>query len=144
MKSRSLNVRILNSGFMAIQTAQMGPSGPVLGPIIHVVGAQIGVSQPHVQVTRFNGRYYLSNGYHRVYGALMRKATHVPCVVRDVLTEADVGIRARATLDLQILQSANPPTLSHFKQAKGVSLRQTSQVITVSWNQTVVFDEYDG
>jgi hypothetical protein len=144
LKSRSLNMQIRNKGIMNIQTGRQGPNGPELGPVVHVLGVQIGLLLPLVMVSRFNNRYYLSNGYHRAYGAMIRGAREMPCVVREVSTPKAVGIRDDTGLDLALLESANPPTLQHFiGSALPVSVRQKSRVITVHWNESVVFDEYD-
>jgi hypothetical protein len=144
LKSRTLNLQIQNKGLMNIQTGRQGPNGPELGPVLHVIGAQVGLSPPYVLVSRFNDRYYLSNGYHRVYGAMLSGAKEIPCIVREVASAREAGVRDGATLGLSVLESANPPTLQHYHgHATAVSLRQKSQVIVVQWNQSVVFDEYD-
>jgi hypothetical protein len=134
VKSRSLNVRIQGAGIMNFPT----PQGQV-----QAIGAQFGVALPFVQVTRFNGRYYLHNGFHRAYGALLAGATHLPSIVRDVQTYQEVGIRDDGgTFDLALLQSNNPPTLGHFAgRSVPVLLRLTSRIIHVSWSEYVVLDE---
>jgi hypothetical protein len=144
LKSRTLNLQIQNKGLMNIQTGRQGPNGPELGPVLHIIGAQVGLSPPYVLVSCFNDRYYLSNGYHRVYGAMLRGATEIPCIVREVASAREAGIREGSTLSQATLESANPPTLQHYHgPALPVSLRQKSQVIVVQWNQSVMFDEYD-
>jgi hypothetical protein len=133
VKSRSLNVRIQGAGIMPIQTAQ----GPV-----QIIGAQFGVALPFVQVTRFNGRCYLHNGFHRAYGALQAGATQVPAIVREVQTYQEVGVRDDGnTFAVPLLESNNPPTLAHFARAASILLRMTSRIIHVTWSEYVVFDE---
>lgn len=99
-----------------------------------IAGAQVVMKFPFVQVVRLNGRCYLHNGFHRAYGVRARGATHVPCIVRDVATAAEAGIGAH-TFQLPLLESANPPTVSHFTQgrAHNVRLRAVSRIVHISW-----------
>jgi hypothetical protein len=111
-----------------------------------VAGVSFHVGLPFVHVTRFNARCYLTNGYHRVYGARLAGATHIPCIFRDVVSAQAVGIRNDGTTFSEaLLASANPPTMAHFTQgrAEPVRLRTKSRVIHVTWHQYSVPDEYD-
>jgi hypothetical protein len=110
-----------------------------------IAGTQMHVTLPFVHVVRFNGRHYLHNGFHRTWGARIAGATHVPCLIRDVLTPADAGIMPGQTFPQQLLESANPPTMGHFSQnrAQEVQLRAMSRVMHISWSQTVMPDEYE-
>jgi hypothetical protein len=129
LKSRSLNIRALLQGMVAPQ----------------VMGVHFGVSLPHTQVVRHNGRCYLHNGFHRAYGIRKAGATHMPCIVRDVPDHAAAGINAAAgaTFGAPLLESANPPTLAHFTAGRAypVSLKAVSRVLHVSWSDYVVPEE---
>ncbi len=130
IESRSLNVRLLQQG--------------MLYPMNGIAGVQFGMASPIVRVGRYNGRCYLSNGFHRAYGARLAGATHVPCIFADMPDSQSVGIRDDgSTFKLQLLESANPPTVGHFTQGKAQSvlLRAASRIIHVSWSDYVVFDE---
>jgi hypothetical protein len=119
LTSRSLNLRMLQQGFL---------NGAFLG--MHV-----GLALPFVQVVRHNGRCYLHNGFHRAVGLRGRGATHIPCVLRDVPDHESVGIRPPGTFGAQVVESANPPTVGHFTQARAlpVTLKAFHRTLHISW-----------
>lgn len=127
IKSRSLNLQKVAHGAFA---------GGYLG-------IQIGFNLPFVHVVRHNGRCYLHNGFHRAYGAALAGATHIPCVFRDVPDHAAAGINPPGTFPASLLESTNPPTLSHFLhgRAHNVSLRSISRVLHISWSEYAIPDE---
>ena len=104
------------------------------------VGMQIWWTLPFVHVARFSGRYYLLNGYHRVLGAGMRGATHVPCLLRDSEQPSWLLMPRKA------LESSSPPTLGHFLQGRAhpIMLRAMSRILYVSWSERLMPDEYEG
>jgi len=126
IKSRSLNLRIFQKGVNQ-----------------NVAGIVFGAALPLMIVAQLNGRYYLSNGYHRAYGARAAGATHIPCIVRGGIDATDIGIVPGGTFALPLLESNNPPTIGHLTQgrAHAVTLRHTSRIMHVSWAEYVVFDE---
>lgn len=126
LKSRSLNFSISAQGAMQ-----------------SMIGIQCSWSLPFVHVTRFNGRCYLHNGYHRAVGVRLAGATHMPCFFRDVADPAIAGIQPPGTFDLALLQSANPPTIGHYAtgRALDVQLRASMRLIEISWSQHTMFDE---
>ncbi|MGO9587023.1 MAG: hypothetical protein ACLP2Y_12575 [Limisphaerales bacterium] len=128
VKSRNLNLQAQAQGFI---------HGAILG-------LQFGLSLPFTHVVRYNGRCYLHNGFHRTYGLRIAGATHVPCILRDVIDPPSVGIRSDgSTFDIALLESSNPPTLAHFTQgrAHAVSLRAMSRILHVSWADYVIPEE---
>jgi hypothetical protein len=131
--SRSSNLRLFAGG------ANMNT-----GLAISWSGIQFGFVPPMVFITRYNRRCYLSNGFHRAYGARLAGATHIPCLFHDVADYHAVGIQdGGMTFTLQLLESGNPPTVCHFTQARAhnVELRKTRRVLYVSWDEHVVADE---
>jgi len=94
----------------------------ILGPLeddptqpFKVGGIALGPGNPWVAVSRFNGRCYLSNGYHRAYEVQAAGASHIPCMLLDVPDFAGVGAQGGgATFDRALLESGNPPTCGHF------------------------------
>jgi hypothetical protein len=123
--SKSLNMMGLAKGLVAQNFA-----GVVFGPAI-----------PLAHVVRFNGRCYLHNGFHRAYGARLAGATHIPCVLRDVGTAAEAGIRADGgTFDQSLVESQDPPTLAHYCRgsAVDVQLRVFTRTLHVSWAEYAV------
>lgn len=133
---QSLLIRGRNLNLRTVQTGMLSPNA---------VGLGFSFSLPFVHVVRLNGRCYLHNGFHRVYGAAIAGATEVPCVFRDVPHAEAAGIRSDgATFDLALLESDNPPTMHHFVtgQAMPVDLKLMSRVINVSWADYVVPEDY--
>jgi hypothetical protein len=111
-----------------------------------VAGVSFHVGLPFIHVTRYNGRCYLFNGYHRTYGERIAGATHIPCIFRDVNDAQAAGIRDDGTTFTEaLLTSPNPPMIAHFTQgrAQPVRLRNRSRIIHVTWHQYSVPDEYD-
>jgi hypothetical protein len=136
IKAKNLNFRQINKGIIAIN--QNGFES-------WVVGVQMYITLPFVQVVRFNGRCYLHNGFHRAYGARKAGATEIPCLFRDVTRPEDIGINPGQTFDLQLLESATPPTVGHFTQGRAVDviLRSRSQTTHITWSESLFPDEYD-
>lgn len=129
VKARSLNIRLMAQG---------------LNIMNGVIGLQVIVAFPFVYVTRYNGRCYLTNGFHRTYGARLAGAGEVPCLFREVPDAQSVGIRDDGgTFKLGLLESGNPPTVGHFTQgrAQAVALRLHTRVIHAGWAEHVVFEE---
>jgi len=127
IQSRSLNVRKQDFGMWNANFA----------------GVVFGTGFPLTLVSNMNGKYYLSNGFHRAYCLRDAGATHMPCVLRTVTNPEAVGIREPGTFGLPLLVSANPPTLGHFTQGRAhkVELRSTMRVIHISWSEWVISDE---
>lgn len=128
LRSRNLNV-------MAQQKGLLAPNA---------LGLTFGPQAPLVNVVNLNGRFYLHNGFHRVYGCRMAGATHIPCWLRDVPDAAAAGLRGnRETFTEGLLTSADPPTLAHFTQgrAHAVQLRRLVRLLHVTWADHVIFEE---
>ncbi|MHB8375699.1 MAG: hypothetical protein ACYDEB_01925 [Dehalococcoidia bacterium] len=104
---------------------------PVRGP---TTGVSLGITSPLVQVVRLNGRCYLRNGYHRVYGAALKGATAIPCVFGELDTDSQLA-QVGGRFDKNLLESGNPPTMGHFMNGRafGLTLRRVRRVIAVSW-----------
>jgi hypothetical protein len=127
LKGANLNLRLVQHGVFSNRLA----------------GVFVGTSVPLVQVVRLNGSYMLWNGYHRAYALRRRGATHMPCMLRDILNPALMDEGLPAPLNLPLLQSDNPPTVAHFTRGRAypVRLRLKSRVVHVSWAEWVVTEE---
>jgi hypothetical protein len=70
-------------------------------------------------------------------------AGEMPRFFRDVADPASAGIQPPGTFDLQLLESANPPTIEHYiaGRAFDVQLRASMRLIEISWSQHTMFDE---
>ncbi len=126
IQSRSLNLRMKGAG--------------IFGG--NIAGIVFDAALEHVQVSRFQDRCYLSNGYHRIFGLRAIGVTHVPCLFRDATSPDMVGIKDN-TFPLALLESADPPTCAHFCTARAhpVSLRIASRVIHVTWGEHILPNE---
>lgn len=132
IKSRSLNMR------MGVRGIFRDANGP------NAMGFNVFLALPLVHVTRFNGRCYLHNGYHRALGLLRAGITRMACLFREALTADTAGIATPpATFPLTLLESPNPPTLIHFGRgsAWAVKLRAACRILHVSWSDYIMFDE---
>jgi len=120
--ARNLNFRALMTGYFP------GAPGGFLG-------VAVGLSVPFMHVTRYNGKCYLHNGYHRAVGLRACGVTHVPCMVRDVTGQAEAGIQPPGTFDLPLLESADPPTIAHLASGRGydVQLKVFRRTLHISW-----------
>jgi hypothetical protein len=121
--ANSLNVRITAQGWFQAENK---------------IGIQFGIGLPFVHVTRWNGRCYLTNGFHRALGARLRGAGRIPCLFRDVATPEEIGVRPDgSTFSVDLLTSKGAPTLGHFTQGRAydVPIRQASRVLQVNWSE---------
>jgi hypothetical protein len=103
-----------------------------------MAGAMFGVTLPFVHVVRFNGRCYLTNGFHRALGARKRGAGRMPCFFREVPTADEIGIRVDwSTFPIGLLESPYPPTLGHFTQGRAhtLPLKKVMRVVQVNWSE---------
>lgn len=132
--SKNLSLKIRNEGAIKTET--------LAGTALHV-GIELMFPVPLVHVVRLNGKCYLHNGFHRAYGVRMAGATHIPAIVRDVQTSADVGIARGETFDFDTLQSANPPTVGHFTKdrAHDVRLKSLRKVLQVNWSEYMLDED---
>ena len=125
----SLNVRIVDTGYFQADNK---------------IGIQFGLPVPLVQVVRFNGRCYLHDGLHRTIGARRKGATHIPCLFREAQSAAEIGLKPdRSTFSLQILESADAPTVGHFVQGRAceVQLKRYKRIMHVTWAEYGIADE---
>lgn len=67
----------------------IGPFNAALEPSGHAFGFIVGVTTSFLQVSAFNGRYFLRDGYHRAYGLLARGIKQVPVMLRDCATSEE-------------------------------------------------------
>ncbi len=125
---------------LAISTDQAQKAITVSGvnPTLQVVGFNYGqkdASGPFVvsfyissgpnilQVSRYRGRYFLTNGYHRTYGLMKAGLTHIPCLVRNANSLAETGALAPGFFSESILMASRPPLFADFgDEVLGISV----------------------
>ncbi len=71
-------------------------AGPVAGgedgPPVPAVGFIAGALPSMMKVVEFDGRHYLTDGYHRAFGFLSRGITHVPVMTRQIDQFEELGL----------------------------------------------------
>lgn len=133
----TLNFRMVAQG---MYNSAQGPfllPGQQMDPP-NAAGIYFAIGMPFVHVVKFNGRCYLINGFHRALGARTRGAGRMTCFFREVGSAQEVGIMADGTtFPLELLESANPPTLGHFSRGRActVPLRKVMRVLQINWSQ---------
>jgi hypothetical protein len=111
---------------------------------LHGRGAAFGAGNPWVHVACFEGKYYLSNGYHRAAGLLKAKITRMPCLVQDVSDFKETGAKGEgASFERSQFCLDNPPTCGHFApdRAYPVAFRKMKRRIEITWKQEFDFLE---
>lgn len=109
---------------------------PDLLPVEGQPGAfifRIGAALPFVHVVRFEGKYFLHNGYHRTCAALRKGATHVPCVIRDVGSPQEIGL-GPGTFSLEAFLTDNPPCMHQFATGQAYPVQLVVKTRTVQLN----------
>jgi hypothetical protein len=113
------------------------------GPEVSVGGQQvtqpgviflIGTQPNYVQVAHYKDRYFLKNGYHRAYAALLSNRKHIPAVVSEFDDFAGVGAINPGFFSKELLMSDAPPLLSDFLNpqfAIDVRLKPMRKIIRV-------------
>ena len=109
--SANPNLRVLTQVALRVSNAPDGSlrldeSG------VPVLGFAVAIGESFMQVGRFQGRYYLRDGYHRALGFLLQGITRVPVFVRDVpVTE---NLAPAGMLPEQSYLGARPPQLVDY------------------------------
>lgn len=143
IKARSLNLMARQQVVERLQDRLVVGERGIFQPQ-GLAGIIIGPSAPLVNVARWNDRLYLSNGFHRVYGARISGATEIPCLVRDVAHPGHAGIQENGgTFSEARLNAPDPPTVAHFTQGRAlaVQIRRFVRVMDVSWSIRAMADE---
>lgn len=130
VRSNDLNVRLID--FRAEKTAgETWTAKVVWGPIT-----------PLISVVRYNGRYYLHNGYHRAHGLRQAGVDHMPCVLLEANAWSDFIDPRMVVFSESLLTSANAPTVGHFTQGRAtdVNLRAVTRMLQISWSELALPD----
>lgn len=135
VSSADLNVSVTDA-----LNAMIPPGSPLAGDTL--AGPVIGTRVPTVQVARVNGRYYLRNGYHRVYCIGRKGGEYVPCVVLD-FDSLEHAIGHGTNFRRELFESADPPTMAHYLEGRSAEVRmpRLQKVITVSWTEATLRED---
>ena len=120
----------------------IGPAQPIQDPVTNrtVFGFAVGWGIPFIQVAKFRNRYFLRNGYHRVYALRKKGVKHVPCILIEGEAFADVGARA-GFFDETLLLSKKPPTFANFFDehiARSVRMKPLTKILRVAATETTL------
>jgi hypothetical protein len=84
------------------------PGGPL------AFGFVLAVRQSFLQVARYNGRYFLRDGYHRAFGLLSLGITKVPAFVRELTAFEELMADPRVMLPQDAYRGPRPPVLPDY------------------------------
>ena len=104
-------------------------------------GFAVGWGVPFIQVVKFNKRYFLKNGYHRVYALRKNGITHVPCILIQGNSYADTGAAKVGFFPQELLMSRKPPTFANILSddiAPEVNVRPLTKFVRVKAEQFVL------
>jgi hypothetical protein len=79
-----------------------------------VVSLYISAGPNLVQATRYRGRCFLTNGYHRAYRLMRCGFTHIPCLIRNANNIAETGALGPGFFPESLLMSPRPPLFTDF------------------------------
>jgi hypothetical protein len=79
-----------------------------------VISLYISAGPNLVQATRYRGRYFLTNGYHRAYRLMRAGFTHIPCLIVNANNIAETGALAPGFFPESLLMAPRPPLFTDF------------------------------
>jgi hypothetical protein len=82
------------------------------GPLI--VSFMVSPAPNIVCVSLFEGRHFLSSGYHRVYRLMKAGLSHVPCALREVGALEHTGANRLGLFPQEVLMAPRPPLFPDF------------------------------
>jgi hypothetical protein len=104
-----------------------------VGPGVAGLGFALTITPSFLQVGEFQGRYILTDGYHRAYGLLRRGINIVPAFVRSYATFEELAI-PQGMLPQDAFLGDHPPTLADYDDnlvAAEVNVPATHKLIVV-------------
>lgn len=81
-------------------------------------GFTVGWGTTHIQVVRFQDRYFLRNGYHRVYKLREKGILHTPCVLVETDDFSEVGAGRPGFFSSESVMGEKPPLFGNFFSEK--------------------------
>ena len=98
---------------------------------------------PFVLVTKFQDRYFLRNGYHRVYMLRKNGVRHAACILTEGETYEDTGAAKPGFFPPNLLLSDKPPTFASFfsdQVAPEIRMHPQTKIIRVNVDKTESLD----
>jgi hypothetical protein len=110
MASENPNLRI--AGMSEAEMMVGTPSGAQMP--LHVYGFFVTYGGPWLHVARFQGRWFLRDGYHRAYNLQRRGIDRVPCVIVSANSLEDLGLVRPGFVGPDVLLGDRPPLVGDF------------------------------
>lgn len=89
----------------------------------------------YVNVVHFGDRYFLKDGYHRVYGLMMRGFTHTPCILTESNDSSQLP-QGGNLFNIPLMLSQNPPIFRDFAEiAEDIELPDMVSVMRLKIEQ---------
>ncbi len=130
VSSRNLNLSLTGTGMIEAENE--------LGDKMTNATVSFGCLHSYVRIMHFNGRYYVRDGYHRVYALKQKGFTQVPAIVAETNNPADIAPPGNL-FTLPLLLSDNPPLVDDFdRNAVDVKVPRLTKVIRIKLEQFVV------
>ena len=130
ISSPDLNLSLMGAGVIEGQND--------LGDKIKSATLSFGCLQSYVRIVHFGGRYFVRDGYHRIYALKQKGFTHVPAIVIESTNPAEV-IPPGNLFPLPTVLSDNPPLFSDFDDnAVDVKIPKLNKVIRVRFEPFIV------
>jgi hypothetical protein len=108
----SLNPNLRVAGAQ-VSDALVGTSPDVPPQRMQAITFFVSLGTSYVQIARYQGRYFLRDGYHRAVGLLHAGTTHVPAVVIDAPTFQYI-VPTSGLFDHEVAFSDHAPALTDF------------------------------
>ena len=105
--SANPNLRI--GGFAAVDIRQEPAGAPN-----KLFGFTVSLGSSVLQLVEYKRRWFVRDGYHRVYGLLKRGITRVPCVLIEAKSFEETGAARPGFFSFELLYSERPPLVSDF------------------------------
>jgi hypothetical protein len=124
----SMNPNLRIGGFMTTEV----PSGA--SAAMKAVGFNLSFGAPFAQVARYQGRWMVRDGHHRLYGLLKLGITKVPVLVVAARTLEETGAGRPGFFGYELLFGERPPLFSDFTSdrfSSAVRVQATRKIIRV-------------
>ena len=125
----SPNPNLRLGGFGAFQTA-VGPAGQPQ----QVFGYQLSLGTSFVQLTEYQDRWMVRDGYHRIYGLLQKGISKVPCVIVKAQRFEETGAGRPGFFDYELMFGERPPRVTDFVSSEfsfGVKVQAVMKVVRI-------------
>jgi hypothetical protein len=128
LTATSLNPNLRIGGFVATEVAGSGPTPQ------KVFGFTLSFGAPYVQLTRYQERWMVRDGHHRLYGLLRLGITKIPALVVHARTLEETGAGRPGFFGYEVIFGDRPPLFSDFLNesfSSAIQVQATRKIIRV-------------